>query len=81
MLYTSQHVQRIINEFTYSRNAEGLEVYLQRKNSFHPTVKVTFNYAKCGAGLVHYMRIHVEFLIKIASIHVCTNNAGQNGFN
>ena len=39
--------------FTYSRNAECLEVFI-RKDSFCRTVRVTFNYAKCGAGLVHY---------------------------
>ena len=28
-------------------------VYI-RKDCFRLTVKVTFDYAKCGAGLVHY---------------------------
>ena len=57
MLYKSQHLQRIIREITYSGNTESLVVviFTSGRISFAVLyIKVTLDYANCGAGLVHY---------------------------
>jgi len=59
MLYKSQHLQRIIREITYSESTGILVVlFISRRIAFAVLyVKVTLDYANCGAGLVHYKNI------------------------
>jgi len=56
MLYKSQHLQRIIREITYSESTGILVVlFISGRISFAVLyVKVTLDYAHCGAGLLHY---------------------------
>ena len=56
MLYKSQHLQRIIRETSYSESTGILVVlFISRRIAFVVLyVKVTLDYANCGAGLVHY---------------------------
>ena len=61
MLYKSQHLQRIIREITYSGNTESLVVFIftSGRISFAVLyVKVTLDYANCGAGLVHLYMVN-----------------------
>ena len=65
MLYKSQHLQRIIREITYSESIGILVVlFISGRISFAVLyVKVTLDYAHCGAGLVHY-KIMMFFMTK-----------------
>ena len=70
ILYKSQHLQRIIREITYSESTGILVVlFISGRIAFAVLyVKVTLDYANCGAGLVHYKRMTVSYWFKFDPI-------------